>query len=105
MHSRRIQCGRHLVCTGICTASVLCRAGKLKQLKSDELKETFKNPESADKIAELADSFVSAIREGKVEEKGWSTSMYGVSKLAETSYTMWLSRQLDDKVLFPDAMM
>ena len=38
--------------------------------------------------------FVSHIREGDHEAAGWSSSMYGVSKLLEIAYTKALARDL-----------
>lgn len=73
---------------------VLCRAGMLRQLSSPELRAAFAAPESADAVAALANSFVDAIRSGDHQRLGWSNSMYGVSKLAEMSYTRCLASQL-----------
>ena len=56
------------------------------------------NPKDADAIVKLADGFPAAIRDGSYKEKGWGTSMYGISKLSETSYTLWLARHLEPKV-------
>lgn len=73
----------------------LCsRAGMLRQLSSPELRAAFAAPESADAVAALADSYVHAIRSGDHQRLGWSNSMYGVSKLAEMSYTRCLASQL-----------
>lgn len=74
------------------------RAGMLGQLSSPALKEGFMNPKDADAVEELADAFVAAIRDNTHQDKGWSNSMYGVSKLAEVSYTRWLAAQLKGKV-------
>jgi hypothetical protein len=81
--------------------SLVCRSGHLRQLKSEELKQKFKNPSDADEIQRLADKFVDDIRAGTHTQMGWSNSMYGISKLAEIAYTMWLSRQLQPKVRLP----
>lgn len=66
------------------------RAGKLSQITSDELKRAFEQPGSADELEALADAFPAAIRAGDYKAKGWSSSMYGVSKALEISYTLRL---------------
>ncbi|KAL0028741.1 hypothetical protein WJX79_003751 [Trebouxia sp. C0005] len=45
-------------------------------------------------LDELADDFVTAIKTDKLGSSGWPKSMYGVSKLLETSYTRILAEQL-----------
>lgn len=75
-----------------------CRMGTLRQLRSQELRAAFQDPGSADRVVELADSFAAAVRDGTHRQKGWSDSMYGISKLAEVSYTLWLSRELAPQV-------
>lgn len=70
----------------------------LRQLGSAELRAKFAAPQSADAVVALTDNFVEAIRAGTHREQGWSDSMYGVSKLAEISYTIALAEQVDDKV-------
>lgn len=76
-----------------------CRAGPLKQLSSDEVKEAFRQPADADAIEALADAYVDGIRSGTFKEQGFSQSMYGMSKVAEMSYTRWLAGALKQKVL------
>jgi hypothetical protein len=49
-------------------------------------------------VDELAGEFVEGIRDGTHSQKGWSNSMYGVSKLSEIAYTFCLSKELKDKV-------
>jgi hypothetical protein len=56
------------------------------------------NPKNPDAIEKLAESFVTAIKNGAVEQDGWSNSMYGVSKVAEISYTRWLANDLENQV-------
>jgi hypothetical protein len=84
--------------TGSNSYAQCCRAGRLTQLRSNELKEKFKNPKDYAEIEELADCFVQGIRDNNYEAKGYSSSMYGISKACETSYTLWLARQLKGKV-------
>ena len=76
----------------------VCRSGHLKQLKSDELKQKFQNAQSAEDVVQLANQFPADIRAGTHEQNGWSSSMYGISKLSEIAYTMWLARELKPKV-------
>lgn len=73
----------------------------LRQLGSAELRAAFAAPPSADAVVALADDYVAAIRAGTHREQGWSNSMYGVSKLAEISYTIALASEVDDKVSRP----
>ena len=77
---------------------VLCRAGMLRELRSQALRDGFVQPADADAVEALAASFVAAIRAGNHSDLGWSNSMYGISKLAEISYTRWLARSLSDQV-------
>lgn len=56
------------------------------------------DPKDDQEIIQLADGFVQAIRDNSYERKGYSSSMYGMSKLAEVSYTLWLARQVKSKV-------
>lgn len=83
--------------------NVCSMAARLKQL-SPELQARFTGAASADDIAALADEFVAAIRAGDYKEKGWSGSMYGVSKCAETAYTMLLARELESKKVMVNAV-
>lgn len=76
----------------------LCsRAGMLEQLTSDDLKQSFRQPADADAIVVLADAYVEGIRRGTFKQQGYSQSMYGMSKIAEMSYTRWLASQVKDK--------
>lgn len=76
----------------------LCsRAGMLKQISSEELKQSFRQPAHADAIEALTDAYVDGIRSGTFKEQGYSQSMYGMSKVAEMSYTRWLAGTLKPK--------
>lgn len=46
----------------------------------------------------VAGEFVTSIRDDSYAAKGWSKSMYGISKLSEIAYTFCLARELRDKV-------
>jgi hypothetical protein len=74
----------------------------LEQLTSEELKESFRNPADADAISALGDTYVEAIRSNTFKQKGFSQSMFGMSKICEMSYTRWLAGQLEGKVRPPD---
>lgn len=93
-----------LMSQGARIVNVCSEAGHLRQLKSDELKAQFQNPSDADEVQRLADKFVEDIRAGTHAQNGWSNSMYGISKLAEVAYTMWLSRQLQPKGILVNAV-
>ena len=71
----------------------------LKQISSEELKRSFRQPPDADAIEALADAYVEGIRSGTFKEQGYSQSMYGMSKVAEMSYTRWLAGTVKAKVL------
>ena len=71
----------------------------LEQLTSDDLKQSFRQPADADAIVGLADAYVEGIRRGTFKQQGYSQSMYGMSKIADMSYTRWLARQVKDKVI------
>lgn len=73
----------------------------LNQLTSDKLKKGFRQPRDADAIEELTDAYVEGIRTGTWRKQGFSPSTYGVSKVAEMSYTRWLAGSLKPKVLPP----
>eukprot|EP00892_Ulva_mutabilis_P011702 jgi/Ulvmu1/8904/UM049_0086.1 len=77
--------------------NVASRSGMLRQLRPQELRDAFTAPADADAVEALAASYVAAIRAGTHSQQGWSNSMYGVSKLAEISYTKWLAAQLKDQ--------
>jgi hypothetical protein len=75
-----------------------CRAGRLSQLTSPELKEKFLNPENFQELGATAASYIDAVKRGAHEQEGWSSSMYGVSKLAEISYSRLLAKEVSAKV-------
>jgi len=49
------------------------------------------------------DEFVQAIRDNNYTEKGFSSSMYGTSKLCEIAYTLQLARQLRERGVMVNA--
>ena len=72
-------------------------AGKLRILKSNALRARFESASSADEVAKLGQEYVGGIRSGTYSEQGWPGSMYGVSKLCETTYTRVLAQQCRDR--------
>jgi len=76
--------------------NVASRAGRITQV-SEELAGAFSDPSlDVDGLKVLLDSFVDSIRAGSVEKDGWSSSMYGISKLAQIAYTRILAREHPD---------
>lgn len=84
--------------------NVCSMAGRLGQLKSDELRSRFVNAASADEVEALASEFVQAIRDGNHQAKGFSNSMYGISKLAEVAYTFVLAKELKERGIMVNAI-
>lgn len=54
--------------------------------------------------AQLARQFVSAIAEGQHTQRGWPSSMYGVSKLLLSQYTQLLAKELQPAGVMVNAM-
>lgn len=79
-------------------------AGKLSQV-SPELQAKFNSPSiSEDEITDLTKQFLESIKNNTLEENGWPRSMYGISKLAETAYTLMLARQLASENIVVNAV-
>ena len=72
-------------------------AGKLRILKSDALRARFEGATSADEVAALGQEYIDGVKSGTHSEQGWPGSMYGVSKLCETTYTRVLAEQCREK--------
>lgn len=86
-------------CPPMNNACVLCyRLGMLDQITSRKLRDAFHNPKSAEHIEELSDAFVEGCKNGTYREQGFSKSTYGMSKVAQMSYTKWLAGQVKSKV-------
>jgi carbonyl reductase 1 len=77
--------------------NVSSRAGRISIVPSQELRERIKSFKTEAEIFALADDFVSSIRAGKHEQRGFPSSMYGVSKLLLSSHTQLLARELEGK--------
>lgn len=74
--------------------NVASMAGKLSQLRSKELQNTFSNPVLEKKdLRELVDKFEVDVNEGKHAERGWGNSNYGFSKLALIAMTKVWARE------------
>lgn len=73
------------------------RLGMLDQITSRKLRDAFHNPKSAEHIEELSDAFVEGCKNGTYREQGFSKSTYGMSKVAQMSYTKWLAGQVKSK--------
>ncbi|KAK9815237.1 hypothetical protein WJX72_000441 [[Myrmecia] bisecta] len=74
--------------------NVCSSSGQLAILKSPVLRAKFEDARSADEVTTLARKFVDDIRAGRHKEEGWPSSMYGVSKLCEATYTRILAEEL-----------
>ena len=72
-------------------------AGKLRILKSDALRARFESASSANEVAALGQEYIDGVRSGTYSEQGWPGSMYGVSKLCETTYTRVLAELCREK--------
>lgn len=77
--------------------NVCSMAGKLR-IVSPELQARFNDPSlSPEKLSALVSEFPKAIQDKSYKQYGWPSSMYGVSKLAECTYTRILHRQLENR--------
>jgi len=74
---------------------VSSRAGALKQVSSEMQKKVTDVNITTEQIFALAQDFVEGIKKGDHKERGWSNSMYGISKLLLTSYTFSLARRME----------
>lgn len=66
--------------------NICSRAGSLEQL-STELQERVLHVNTEEDLDYLVEEFLKCVREGNVQEKGWTQNMYNISKLAEIAYT------------------
>ena len=75
--------------------NIASQAGYLGQLPSQALRDAFASPDATHaSIDALLSQFVVDIRDGKHKERGWSNTMYGVSKLGLIAHTNVLTREL-----------
>eukprot|EP00897_Mesotaenium_endlicherianum_P000880 jgi/Mesen1/10793/ME000092S10277 len=82
---------------GARVVNVCSSAGKLR-IVSPELQRRFSDPDLTEEgLDALVDEFVSAVERGDHRQRGWPSSMYGVSKLAEAAYTRILDRHLSSR--------
>ncbi|KAG2487702.1 hypothetical protein HYH03_013701 [Edaphochlamys debaryana] len=84
--------------------NVSSRAGLRSIVRSPELLKRLTGAATTPQLDELAEEFVSSIRAGNHMAKGWPDTMYGVSKLMLSLYTLQLAGQLKDKGVVVNAM-
>ena len=65
--------------------------GNLGYLKSQELKNKFKNAKAYQELLNLAESFIKSYENDSVEKDGWCKNSYSVSKMVVNSYARVLS--------------
>jgi len=65
--------------------------GNLGYLKSQELKNKFKNAKTYQELLNLAESFIKSYENNSVEKDGWCKKSYSVSKMVVNSYARVLS--------------
>lgn len=74
--------------------NVASMAGRLKQIKSTELKEQFTDPNlTKEKLISLVDQFEQDVIAGTHSQRGWGGSNYGMSKLALVALTKVWARE------------
>jgi carbonyl reductase 1 len=79
---------------------VSSRVGLLSKLTSDELRARFVDPKlDVGGLTELVTEFIESIDDGSYEQKGFPKTTYGVSKVALSTYTRILARQLPSDAL------
>ena len=84
--------------------NVCSQAGKLSQV-SVPLQTQFQNPNlTVNDIDTLMNEFITSISDKSYATKGWSNSMYGISKLAEIAYTNILARDLQKENIIVNAV-
>jgi carbonyl reductase 1 len=84
--------------------NVCSSAGKLSIVQDPTLRARFEGPTSTAQLDALAAEFVAAIEAGEHKQRGWPSSMYGVSKLLESSYTRVLAEQLRGRNIMVNAL-
>lgn len=74
--------------------------GRLNIIESDALKKRWLNAGSGDDIDALVDEFLTHTKTGDFRQLGWPESAYGVSKLANTTYTRVFGKSHPDIHVF-----
>lgn len=89
----------HVICRACFNILVCIRslAGKLRIIKDSALRARFEGASSAAEVAKLGQEYVDGVKSGTYSEQGWPSSMYGVSKLCEATYTRVLAQQCQQK--------
>lgn len=54
-------------------------------------------------MSDFTDSFLEAIKQGRHQQEGWPSSMYGMSKAVEAAYTRVLAEELQEKGVMVNA--
>ncbi|KAL8831913.1 MAG: hypothetical protein Q9191_000592 [Dirinaria sp. TL-2023a] len=67
--------------------NVSSMAGHLKGKYSERVRFAFASSKTVDDVTTLMEGFISAVREGRQEEKGWPSAAYAVSKSGITGMT------------------
>ncbi|KAL6056544.1 NADH-cytochrome b5 reductase [Balamuthia mandrillaris] len=74
--------------------NVSSRAGSLKRLQNDKLREKFTDETlTISQLCELMNKFVEDVKNERCEEEGWPRNTYGVSKAGVSALTRVLARQ------------
>jgi NAD(P)-dependent dehydrogenase (short-subunit alcohol dehydrogenase family) len=73
--------------------NVSSRAGLLRRLPSEELRNRFLDENlTLESLSALVEEFKQAVKDDKVEERGWAKQAYGTSKAAVTALTRVLAK-------------
>ncbi|KAM3958827.1 carbonyl reductase [NADPH] 3 [Aphomia sociella] len=73
-------------------------SGHLSRIPSEKLRKMISSPDlSLEKLNEIIDSYVEAVRINKEKEEGWGDSPYVVSKVGVNAYTFILHRRLQNR--------
>ena len=80
--------------------NVASMAGRLKQIKSSDLRNQFSNPSlTKGQLMSLVDQFEKDVLEGNHVAKGWGNSNYGMSKLALVAMTkVWAREEAENGI-------
>ncbi|CAG5037633.1 unnamed protein product [Parnassius apollo] len=73
-------------------------SGHLSRIPSEKLRKQISSPNlTLNKLKELMNDYVEAVKQGKDIEEGWGDSPYVVSKVGVNAYTFMLQRRLADR--------
>ncbi|MEW5298603.1 MAG: hypothetical protein WDW38_000668 [Sanguina aurantia] len=77
--------------------NVSSMAGKTSIIRDPKLRQEFVGASSKEEVFALARRFVTGIQSNNHQAGGWPNTMYGVSKLCESTYTRVLADELKSK--------